>query len=365
MSGRPRGKISRRTALQKGGIVAGSVLGLSSASASAAADSVEIDESTRISEPGEYVLTDDLDVEGNCFELDGSDIVLDGNGHTISGDGTGIGIIARATPVVRNLTIENFESGCSVRLFDSGITMENTVISNNAAGIDGVPKTVIDVHNSIIKDNGVGIGPEEASDITITESTLSGNRSAVSTGSGNFVQLNSSVVKDNGTGIEAGEGTFLDSTVTGNDGYGLRLIGFIGPLDLGDATIVGNEIRNNAGPGIEFTSSNGDVRENTITDNRTGIVLSGVTDSFAGSTPEYAFTGNNVEGNDEFGIRNESEQPVVASCNYWGHPTGPVHEENPFKKPKGDEIDGDVEFVPWSVRPIRDGEATCVGGRRR
>lgn len=148
------------------------------------------------------------------------------------------------------------------------------------------------------------------------------------------------------------------------DGYGFRLIGFIRPLDPGDATIVGNDTRNNAGPGIEFTSNNGDVRENAITDNRTGIVLSGVTDPFTGSTPEYAFTGNNVKGTDEFGIQNESGQPVVESCNYWGHPTGPVHPENPFENPKDDEIDGDVEFIPWSVRPIRDGKATCIGGRQ-
>lgn len=342
----------------------GAVLGLSSTSTSVGADPIEIDECTTISEPGEYVLTDDLTAEGDCLGLYNSDITLDGNGYTISGDGTGIGISAEGSPVVRDLTIENFETGCYSFLPSNDITFENTVVSDTAVGIDGDPRTNISIRDSIIKDNDIGVGPTEGLNITITESTLSGNESAVSTGLGNFMEVENSTVRDNGTGIEAGEGTFVDNTITSNDGYGFRLIGLIAPTDLGTATIIGNDIQNNGGPGIEFTSSSGEVRENTIAGNQSGIMLSGVDrDTFGDKTPDYQITKNNIENNTEFGVGNNSVVTATASCNYWGDPTGPVHEENPFEDPEGDEIDGDVEFIPWSVEPIRDGEAICSGGQ--
>lgn len=351
--------------------MAGSVLGLSSASTSAAADPIEIDECTRISEPGEYVLTDDLEVEGGCFELDSSDIVVDGNGHTISGDGTGTGIIGGADPVIRDLTIENFGTGCYISGNETGeMTLENTVVSNTSLGIDGDIQVDVSVRNSIIKDNRIGIGTTEAFGITITESTLSGNEVAVSTNrEGNIMEVEDSTITDNGDGIEAGIGTFVNNTITDNDGYGLQLGGLEGPADVGPITIAGNDIRNNAGPGIEFNSAVGTVRENTITDNQSGVVMTGEFFPVGSIPPDYEITKNVIENNSEFAIKNDSdtqfdgEITTYASCNYWGDPTGPVHPENPSEDPTGDEIDGDVEFIPWSVEPIRDGEATCIGGQ--
>lgn len=371
MLGSPRGVITRRTALQKGGIVfAGSILGLSSASA-AAAEPTEIDECTDISGPGEYVLTDDLDVEGDCFGLSGSDITLDGNGHTISGDGTGTGIIGGSNPVVRNLNIENFEIGCYISGGEFGeMTLKNIVVSDTSIGIIGPIQVTVTIRDSILKNNGVGIGTTEAFGITITESILSGNNVAVSTNDeGNIMEVENSTIVDNGRGIEAGVGTFVNNTIADNDGYGLQLGGLIAPADVGPVTIVGNNIRNNAGPGIEFTSAVGSVRENTITNNQSGVVMTGEFFAVGSLPPDYEIIRNNIENNSEFGIENNSdtsfdgEITTYASCNYWGDPTGPVHPENPFEAPMGDEIDGDVEFIPWSVEPIRDGEATCIGGQ--
>lgn len=87
------GRISRRTALQKGGIALGSsIIGVSSISGTADAEPTKIDEYSGISEPGKYVLTDDLTTTGNCLGIGASNVTIDGNGHTISGDGSGIGI---------------------------------------------------------------------------------------------------------------------------------------------------------------------------------------------------------------------------------------------------------------------------------
>lgn len=358
--------ISRRTALQKGGIALGSsIIGLSSVSSAAVAEPTEIDECTSINEPGEYVLTDDLSAEGDCLgiTITASNVTIDGNGNAISGDGTAVGISLDGSTVIRNLTIENFDRGIGTVFTRNEITLENTVVSDNFVGVDGGRGTTIDIRDSTIGDNGTGISPGEGSELSITQSTLSGNDDeAVYTDFGHSIEVENSTVRDNGAGIATGEGTFVDNTISNNDGYGIRLIGLVAPTDLGTAVITGNDIQDNAGPGIEFTSSSGLVRENTIANNQTGIALSGV--EFPTSRlPIYKFTNNGIENNADFGIQNNADPTALATCNYWGHPTGPKHEDNPRANPKGDRVSGDVEFIPWSVDRIQDGEGTCIGGR--
>jgi len=250
------------------------------------------------------------------------------------------------------------------------MTLENTVISDTSVGIGGVLQVDVDITNSILKNNGIGIGYSEAFGITITESTLSGNDIAVITNEeGNIMEVKDSEIVENGNGITAGVGEFRNNTIADNDGYGLQLGGLIAGASFGPSTIAGNEIRNNSGAGIKFTSATGTVRENTIMNNGSGIVMTG--EFFAaGKIPsDYKIIKNNIEGNTDFGIKNNSDDrfegqiTTHASCNYWGDPTGPIHPENPLENPMGDEIDGDVEFTPWSVESIQDGEAVCIGGR--
>jgi hypothetical protein len=359
--------MSRRTALQKGGlVVAGTVFGLSAASTTAA-EPTAVDGCASLTEPGEYVLTDDIETEGDCLAL-GPGVTLDGNGHAISGDGAGIALSfdlgSDESAAVRNLRVTDFGAGAAVGSPGGEVTFDGVSVTDNAVGIRGGPKGRVAIRDSVISDNEVGVAPGEGARLSITESTLSGNSdAAVSTDLGHHTELRRSTVRDNGAGVETGEGTFVDNTIADNDGVGLRLIGLVAPGDLGTATVVGNEIRNNAGAGIEFASCGGVVRGNAITGNRTGILLSGVTDDFGDAAPEYAFAGNDIAGNDEFGVRNASEESVAASCNFWGDPTGPDAEGTPVEEPSGDAIEGDVEFVPWAVEPVRGGEPLCFGGR--
>ena len=111
-------KISRRTALQRGGLViGGAIFGLSSVS-TATAEPTEVDRCMAITEPGEYILTDDLDANGDCLTL-GPGVTLNGNGHTISGTGSGIGLSfeldSEERAVVRDLRVTGFGAGAATR----------------------------------------------------------------------------------------------------------------------------------------------------------------------------------------------------------------------------------------------------------
>ena len=138
MAGESDAKISRRAALRKGGlVVGGSVIGVSSAPTTVA-EPTEVDRCASLTEPGEYVLVDDLDTEGDCLTL-GPDVTLDGNGHAISGDGSGIGLTfdvgSGESAVVRDLRITNFGAGASIGSTNGEVTLENVSVTDSSAGI--------------------------------------------------------------------------------------------------------------------------------------------------------------------------------------------------------------------------------------
>lgn len=110
------------------------------------------------------------------------------------------------------------------------------------------------------------------------------------------------------------------------------------------------------GTGIKIGSNlDGEIRNNDILDNRVGVWDGG---------SEVKITRNNISGNSDWGANNgDASNPTEATCNYWGHATGPQHEDNPRPNPKGDPVNDNVEFNPWSVREIRDGKGSCHGGR--
>ena len=68
------------------------------------------------SESETYRLTQDIENETGCFDIQANDIILDCQGHQIQGDGTsstyaGINITGRTNIIVRNCTILNFSYG--------------------------------------------------------------------------------------------------------------------------------------------------------------------------------------------------------------------------------------------------------------
>jgi len=88
------------------------------------------------SESETYRLTQDIENETGCFDIQANDIILDCQGHQIQGDGTsstyaGINITGRTNIIVRNCTILNFSYG--IYLYDTNLSdFSNLTVNNNS-----------------------------------------------------------------------------------------------------------------------------------------------------------------------------------------------------------------------------------------
>jgi RHS repeat-associated protein len=113
-----------------------------------------------------------------------------------------------------------------------------------------------------------------------------------------------------------------------------------GRLTLADCTV-----RDTAGAGLRLSRSTGEheIRRNTFTDNQVGAHL-----HFQAET--VVLTQNRIEGNRDFGVRNQSSAEVDARGNWWGHLSGPLHGVlNPDGI--GDTVSDGVRFDPWAITP--------------
>ncbi len=100
----------------------------------------------------------------------------------------------------------------------------------------------------------------------------------------------------------------------------------------------------NEGCGIRlFDSTSNTFTYNRITENKRGIHLYGFCRN---NNAHY----NNISGNTAYGI---SGPGIDATCNWWGHTSGPYHPSN-NSEGKGDKITDQIHFEPWFSDPIHD-----------
>ena len=151
--------------------------------------------------------------------------------------------------------------------------------------------------------------------------------------------------------------------VSDNSGDGLAVVNASGVVE-----VSGNTLEQNAANGLKIEDASPAVLDNDISDNNaTGVFITG-----AGSTPELfsnlianngngvdatgdadpliggsLASGNDIVGNDSFGVRNQSTGVTIdARYNWWGAESGPKH---PSLNPDGtgDEVSDRVDFEPW------------------
>jgi hypothetical protein len=132
-----------------------------------------------ITEPGSYVLDENLKASGDCLVVAADFVTIDFAGFTISGDGTtGEGVTdnnaARRGIVIRNGAIQQFRNG--IFLFDTiGSAVERMQVSDNK--IDGIDfGSGNRVSNTIVHDNG-NIGISISGGSTVSHNVVKNNAS--------------------------------------------------------------------------------------------------------------------------------------------------------------------------------------------
>ena len=105
--------------------------------------------------------------------------------------------------------------------------------------------------------------------------------------------------------------------------------------------LINNTCMHNGEGGFFEDSNKNTLLNNTITENEIGICLTG---SSRDNNAHY----NTIYSNTNYGIKTLSNNPINATNNWWGDPTGPYH---PTTNPegKGDNITENVLFSPWAA----------------
>jgi hypothetical protein len=270
-------------------------------------------------------------------------LVIDGlNNLTLRGAGSGA-VTIQSQSSDRGLTVDNSD----------GVTLEGFTLR----GAGGYGFKLQFANGLRLQDVQAAGNGETGIDLNTTDNpTLSGVKSR---NNGGF-----------GIALRNLSGASVNGAVTNGNGYGGLALW---PVDNDSnssnisASITGSSFTGEpAGVVAQYKGDfNVQIEKNDIENNNSGVAISdqfGTVVNAGGVT----VTLNNITGNG-VGIDNtDGGEELPATCNYWGHPTGPEHDENPKNNPKGDAVKGDVDFQPWNTRRIGRGqnpENSCVGGK--
>ena len=238
-----------------------------------------------------------------------------------------------------------------------GVTIENNKITGHNLDQDGAgiffycgnnPDRIknIVVKNNQIKKNIRGIVAYYASYCTIEGNTIK-------TDSGAFPQGQGAIKLDNANNI-----TVRDNTISSCDGTGITVQSYDSAHNSSDNTFTGNTINRAKFAGVLIYGPH--ARDNTFMYNTIkgtkwltlwvgrpweetqadGVFI----DDDAGTG--NVFNNNNIYNNEDDGMEDQVSS-ADATCNWWGHYTGPGGDGFGL----GDAVNGNVEFAPWLVLP--------------
>lgn len=213
----------------------------------------EVGECTTITEPGRYVLTQDIqnspaDV---CIDIRTSDVVFDGQGYTLDGNLTRGEIEQRAegAPPLARIGVGVNVRGPGTTDVTENVTVENVGVTNWYHGVLSENVTDSAVTAVVASDNGGGIIYDNSSRVTVADSTSTNN-----------VILG--VVLDSTRGEQTDESVVVNNTLTDNGIHGLAIIA------TNDSGVADNTMSNNGLFGIfAFATSRTTFENNTANGN--------------------------------------------------------------------------------------------------
>ncbi|ACL17144.1 Carbohydrate binding family 6 [Methanosphaerula palustris E1-9c] len=240
----------------------------------ATAASIPVNGPVVITEPGTYVLTQDITSSSQivCIEIKASNVVFDGQGHQISGvnneGSAGIFVSKDAsTPV-------------------TGVTIKNVRLNNWFYGV-----YLLNAQNSAIQDVTT-TGNANAGMVLYSGSTGNTISGSTLTGNGRGIILSTS----------SGSNTISGNTLTGNSNQGIYI------FDSNGNTVNGNTITNNTNAGLFIYSASANSVYNNNFSNLYNALFGGTIGSNSWNTNQA--TGTNIVGGPSIG------------GNFWGNPDG-------------------------------------------
>jgi|GEM_PF-4357631 len=248
-------------------------------------------------------------------------------------------------------------TGDAVTISADGVTIKGFEITNGTFGIVGGARSGLEIANNIIHHH-INPGGQQGCGITIWAAAGPCNNNLIENNvvysnerQGIFIGTNEA--ESNSTGNIVRGNKVYDNGTAGYDSFGIQL-----------NYASGNTIENNEVYGHTYTSvswlasgiylynaNNNNIVSNSIHDNNNGI-CQWIPDDTVQAFEDNEAHFNNIVDNTESGIENfTADAPINATCNWWGHPSGPSGSGTGL----GDAVSSYVDFEPWLLAPAPGG----------
>lgn len=276
--------INRRrvlTALGTAPLVGTALLSREPAQASGTVDRprVEISGCARIDEPGDYVLTGDIETEDAyaCIEIrDTDDVTLDGNGHEITGQYVkGIYVHGSSNVVIHNTITEGAEySGIFVENSDNIVLRDNISRHNLDNSIHILESQQLEVFRNDVEDSkGTGISFWNSRDGRAYDNVVTGSPGekddvgGINTWNSSNITIENNSVDGHQYGINVRDES-TDILVRSNEVTNSVLCAMDAKSGSGNVVFEENYLVDHEGIGLENGVNNVTIRNNVIKDSR-------------------------------------------------------------------------------------------------
>jgi len=299
--------------------------------------------------PGTYELSQDLNISGKNLTLESADGAAFTTIYGRIGAGTRYGIYLATN---KGITVDGFtidDASIGVDIDSEDATVTNCVFTDaDIAGVQieagGLNATVSD---NVIEDcdSGIIFADMGAAQVDLDDVDITGN----------------TITEANTQGaIVFGEGAWnvdiTGNTITGNEVSGIYFADDGNDVAWQDITISGNTISLNEGDGIQIAEDDAPptklvITQNDILDNDDDGVIVAIWDAAS----DYIMF-NNITGNDNSVINNDTSDDINALFNWWGTTDDDEFDEGGT---------GDIDVEPWladTQEAVASGSKVAVDG---